>query len=68
MTKSLLAATAVLVLLGTVQARNSDWTSFLVGASGHLTWGQFNKLDRAEKEGALAWALGLHVWNGDVKC
>jgi hypothetical protein len=47
-----------LLMAGTVHARNSDWPSVLFGASSRLTCGQFNKLGRVEKDGALSWALG----------
>jgi hypothetical protein len=47
-----------LLMAGRVEARNSDWSGLLVGASSRLTCGQFNKLDKVEKNGALAWALG----------
>jgi hypothetical protein len=47
-----------LLMAGTAKARNSDWSGLLIGASSRLTCGQFNKLGRVEKDGALSWALG----------
>jgi hypothetical protein len=47
-----------LLMAATAQARNSDWSRLLIGASSRLTCGQFNKLGRVEKDGALSWALG----------
>jgi len=53
-----LAFALALAIVTNVEARNSDWPSFLFGASSSLTCGQFNKLGKNEKEGALSWAFG----------
>jgi hypothetical protein len=50
-------ASATLLMTSAAQARNSDWP--MVGASSRLTCGQFNKLGKVEKAGALSWALGF---------
>jgi len=52
----LIGVAALFLATGTAYARNSSWPLF--GASSHLTCGQFNKLGKNEKEGALSWALG----------
>jgi HdeA/HdeB family len=49
-------ASATLLMTSAAQARNSDWP--MLGASSRLTCGQFNKLGKVEKAGALSWALG----------
>jgi hypothetical protein len=57
--KFLLCVAAIAAIpLAPAHARNSDWSSLLFGASSRLTCEQFNKLGKAEKDGALSWALG----------
>jgi hypothetical protein len=50
-------ASATLLMTNAAQARNADWS--MLGASSRLTCGQFNKLGKVEKAGALSWALGF---------
>lgn len=47
-----------LLISGIVHARNLIGRGLLIGASSHLTCGQFNELGKADKDAALSWALG----------